>query len=210
MPLKTKDGNAYRLRGPNKLSKTQALIDQKQLVFHNCDWEEIRFVEGRPVVEKPPEPVRIEQPNKPIYLEQPKPAPPAKESEAEVFEVPRLNCKTMFHCLPAYHTSHQDDFYGSSWQRLKYGTKFVFPGVMLEKHDLAISLWTTDPNQQITEQSVIFPFAYEIWNKQTQRYDRVPYDEYRWWRVVSIEDKDGGKIYTAAPSDLQPDFSDSV
>lgn len=219
MPIKSKDGNVYRLREPNKLTRSQVAINKDKLIFHNCDWEEICFVDGKPLVQEPPPPTKSEQVNfSPIELgckaelqpdPTPEPEPPEAQAPDQDAEFPQLNVKTMFHCLPAYTTNHADSFYGSSWQRTKYREKFIFPGVMIEKHDLAITFWTSDPKRQITEQSVVFPFAYEIWNKMTKRYDRVPYDEYRWWRVSQIEEKDGGWIFLASPSDFQPDFSDS-
>lgn len=131
-----------------------------------------------------------------------------KEEETPRYDIPHLKHKTMFHCLPAIQTSSSDDFYGDSWTRLQYGEKFIFPGVMLEKTDLAIQFWTTDPRQQVVERSVIYAFAYETWDTDTNRYHRVPYTEYRWWRVTGIEKKDGGFLFTAVPSDFQPDFSD--
>ena len=132
-----------------------------------------------------------------------------KEEVAPRYDIPHLKHKTMFHCLPAMaKTSHADDLYGESWTRLKYGEKFIFPGVTMTKDDLYIEFWTTDPNRQVTERSVIYPFAYETWDTDTKRYHRVPYTEYRWWRVTELHEKDGGYVFYAVPSEFQPDFSD--
>ena len=74
--------------------------------------------------------------------------------------------------------------------------------------DLELEFWTSDPNEQIGLKSIIYPFAYEVYNKDTTRYDRVPYDEYRWWIINEKENKEGGWVFYAIPSLDQPDFSD--
>jgi hypothetical protein len=79
---------------------------------------------------------------------------------------------------------------------------------MISSTDLSIEFWTSDPKNQITEKSIIYPFSYEVHNQSTDNYDRVPYDEYRWWKVSSKERKEEGWLFRAVPSDVQPDFSE--
>jgi hypothetical protein len=74
--------------------------------------------------------------------------------------------------------------------------------------DLTLEFWTSDPRDQISEKSVIYPFCYEVHNQNTDSHDKVPYDDYRWWRVSEKERKEGGWLFKANPSDFQPDFSD--
>jgi hypothetical protein len=124
------------------------------------------------------------------------------------FDLPYIKYKVLCHCLPARLEQRTDSLYGDSWARVKYGAKFVFPCVVTSSSDLSLEFWTSDPKEQVSEKSIVYPFAYEVHNKETESYDRVPYDDYRWWRVSSREKKEGGWLFAANPSDLQPDFSD--
>ena len=122
-------------------------------------------------------------------------------TEPEKPETPKipLDFSVLFHCLPAVIRQHRDSLYGDQFARLSYGKKFIFQGVVLDSEDLVIRFWTTDPNHQITEKSIVFPYQYE---------NGIPYDEYRWWQVQSLTPKTGGYIFEAIPSSTQPDFSD--
>lgn len=221
MTIKKKDGNVYILEGPNKLTKDQERIDLSKCVFHNFYWEEIvynsKFKSDKKENKKLEEPV---QRDKKIEIPVFEPEPPQpietkqetknveKETDQEDFNFPILKVKVLMYCLPAKINSYKDNFYGENWQRINYGKKFIFPSVVISNNDLQIEFWTSDPRNQISEKSIIYPFSYEIYNKSTNAYDRVPYDEYRWWKVSSKEQKEGGYLIKAVPSEDHPDFSD--
>jgi len=212
MAILTRDGNVFVLEGPNPLVEKQVAWDKSKLVFHNFQWDEIRHKGPQRKQEQNPE--KPERPQPPIATfesaPEPTPAndPEPQEQQKRDFDLPLIKYKVLCHCLPAKVEKRSDPLYGESWTRINYGSKFVFPCVMISSQDLLIEFWTSDPRQQISEKSVIYPFSYEVHNSQTNSYDRVPYDDYRWWRVTSKEPKEGGWLFTAGPSDMQPDFSD--
>jgi hypothetical protein len=220
--IKNKDGTPYQLERPNKLGASQAFFPPDKIILHNCHWDDMLAVgednlvpvktdfsvqyqeklkraanlgtsaTSQTKVEEPPE---IDTPDIPIVQsgeEEP-------EEEKPKFNIPKLKYTVLFHCLPAIVSQHRDSLYGESFARLKYGKKFIFPGVIVQSSDLAIELWTTDPKNQVAERSIVYPYRYE---------NGIPYDDYRWWRVMSKTEKDGGYIYKAVISDFQPDFSD--
>lgn len=166
---------------------------------------------GETVRYEPKEGVVMPHPEESAKKESPEPAPtpePPSTDEPREFDLPYIKYKVLCHCLPAKVKKHVDRLYGESWQKVTYGAKFVFPCVMVEAGDTEISFWTSDPREQIKEKSVVYPFSYEVHNTATDSYDRVPYDEYRWWKVSERESKEGGWLFRCVPSELQPDFSD--
>lgn len=220
MAIFTKDGKVYVLQGPNPLVEKQASWDPSKLVLHNLSWEEIRTGGKRPP-QKPPEipdtnpnPKQeqdvqkgIEKAGDPINAPKEKDEEPHETADNE-FELPYIKYKVLCHCLPAKVENRNDPFYGETWSRVTYGKKFVFPCVIISSNDLSLEFWTSDPDGKISERSVIYPFSYEVHNQDTDAYDRVPYDDYRWWKVTSKEPKEGGWLFSSAPSDINPDFSD--
>jgi hypothetical protein len=220
MTIFNKDGKVYILKGPNPLVKTQENWDPSGLVFHNFNWDEIKIKNStkpkkvktdikeeikhtiKSVEIKEPEPEIKEE----VEQKQEKEQPISQEEKS--FDLPHLKYKVLAHCLPAKIEKRSDSFYGESWERVKYGTKLIFPCIMINSTDFAIEFWTSDPDKKITESSIIYPFSYEVYNQETENYDRVPYDEYRWWKVTEKEKKEeGGWLFRAIPSDIQPDFS---
>jgi hypothetical protein len=234
MAIFTKDGKVYVVEGPNPLVEKQVSWDPSRLVFHNFEWDEISQEASRSRRSRPPKkaeetrgpsatatieiPVREEKekeadehPVRDESLGNELPDREEKEPEAEderPFDLPYIKYKVLCHCLPARLEQRKDSLYGESWGRVKYGNKFVFPCVVTSSSDLSLEFWTSDPRSQITERSIVYPFTYEVHNRETDAYDRVPYDDYRWWRVSSKEEKEGGWLFRANPSDFQPDFSD--
>ena len=212
MAIMSKDGSTYVIKSPNPLVKEQEKWDSSKLVFHNFTWDEIRAnaaprikrQEARKIAD-PPEP--IPEPAIPPKMEEPKQEVPAQQNE-KTFDLPHIKYKVISHCLPAIVQKKKDNLYGESWERLTYGRKMVFPLIVVESNDFSFDFWTSDPNGQITERSIIYPFSYEVYNEETGSYDRVPYDEYRWWKVNSKERKEGGWLFKSAPSETQPDFSE--
>lgn len=227
MSIKKKDGNVYILEGPNKLVKDQEKIDLSKCVFYNFAWDEI--VHKGKISSKIPIKSKLEE-NSTIIFEQieksttksnqedpviikkePEPKedfPKKQEQKQDDFKFPILKVKVLMHCLPAKISSHKDLLYGDSWQRITYGNKFIFPAVMISNNDLQMQFWTSDPNNKVTEKSIVFPFSYEIYNQNTQEYDRIPFDEHRWWKVSIKEEKEGGYLVSTIPSEDHPDFSD--
>jgi hypothetical protein len=218
MAIFNKDGKVYVLEGPNPLVDKQVKWEQSQLIFHNFNWDEVTM-KGQHT-KKPPKP-QPERPESPLPA--PIPVPIARDEPKEIvqedtsspaepkrdFDLPHIKHKVLSYCLPAKVERKTDKLYGESWMKVSYGKKIVFPSVMTDVSDFAIEFWTSDPNEQITEKSIIYPFSYEIHNSSTGSYDRVPYDEYRWWKVSEKKKIDeGGWLFRAVPSDSQPDFSD--
>jgi len=216
MAIFTKDGKVYLVEGPNPLVEKQVSWDPSRLVFHNFEWDEIKDPRssGRRRQPEPPKTAthelkaeEIEAPAPDAPQKKPEPEP-QKEADERQFDLPYIKYKVLCHCLPARLEQRKDSLYGESWGRVKYGGKFVFPCVVTSSSDLTLEFWTSDPRSQITERSIVYPFTYEVHNRETDAYDRVPYDDYRWWRVSSKEEKEGGWLFRANPSDFQPDFSD--
>lgn len=212
MPIRNKDGSSFRLTSPNPLGRSQEVIDLSRAIFHNFKWQEVKsdteiiIPEPTPVVEIKPEPEIIKDIQQ-FFTIEPEPVvePTVVEVKAEA-PPPRFKRQVLFHCLPANFVSYQDDLYGDRYRKIEYSKKFVFPGIVIDSSDFMLHFWTTDPNRQITENSIIYPFAYEI--QDNGRSHRVPYDEYRWWKVSGSEERDGGFLFEATPSPVQPDFSD--
>lgn len=215
MAIFTKDGKVYVLEGPNPLVEKQVPWDPSKLVFHNLSWDEIRTGGKRP-----PQ-IKVAEPQKEQKIERAEdftPPPPSddpvpneerrQETDDREFELPYIKYKVLCHCLPAKVENRSDPLYGETWSRVTYGMKFIFPCVVISSTDLSLDFWTSDPDGKISERSVIYPFSYEVHNADTDSYDRVPYDHYRWWKIASKEPKEGGWLFSAMPSDMQPDFSD--
>jgi hypothetical protein len=218
--IKNKDGTPYSLSKPNKLSVGQVRWDLAKMIFHNWQWNEIlldNIINVAEVIEEPqPEPVvksvpqAIEIVDKseelvPPLPVHPKPAVPMPEAaiepekrQPEIPELPELKNVVLFHCLPVQQRTH-DSMYGEEVGPITYGEKFIFPGVLLANIDLKMQFWTTDPNSQITTQSIIYPFRYK---------DGPPLNEFRWWLVTGKTNKSVGYVFDAVPSKYQPDFSD--
>lgn len=216
MTIKKKDGNVYVLEGPNKLTKNQEKIDLSKCLFHNFIWQEIvygstktfqkapvQIVQEKKIIEKDLEKFDSEDF---VFEEEKK---DNNELEVENKKFPILKVKVLMHCLPVVMKNHKDNFYGENWQTISYGKKFIMPSVIISNNDLQLEFWTSDPENKILEKSIVYPFSYEVYNENTSSYDRVPFDEYRWWKIVNKETKEtGGYLFTAVPSEDHPDFSD--
>jgi len=100
--------------------------------------------------------------------------------------------------LPVIFEAKEDELYDESYGRAKYGKKFSFEGIIIQRDDLTIQFWTTV--QQVTQGSIVFPSKY-INRKESC-------EDYRWWSVQKIVPKSGGFLLHAIPSNVNPDFSD--
>lgn len=213
MTILNKDGNVYVVKGPNPLTKKQQNWEKNQLTFHNFEWEDINF--NYKNKEKISKPTKKKEEKKEIVEEEPfvepikeTPKPIKQEEDEKDFELPYIKYKVLSHCLPTIVENKKDSFYGESWKKIKYGKKIIFPLVVIESTDLTFDFWTSDPNEKINVKSIIYPFAYEVHDSQSGSYNKVPYDEYRWWKIISKEEKEGGWFFRSVPSEVQPDFSD--
>lgn len=219
MAIFNKDGKVYILNGPNPLVKKQENWDRSKLVFHNFNWQDVKIKNSsKPnkiksdieTVKKTP--INTPEPTSQISNKEKEQKEnnklENKETIEKSFDLPYIKYKVLSYCLPAILEERTDNFYGDSWTRIKYGNKFIFPSVIIDAADFSIEFWTSDPKEQITENSIIYPFTYEVHNQETNSYDKVPYDEYRWWKVTEkIKKEEGGWLFKAIPSESQPDFS---
>jgi hypothetical protein len=202
--LKNKDGTPFRLNAPNKLAKNQKIWDKKKIILHNFEWktatqsDESLLTKVKLELAGLPKPTKQPDSEPKLDLVPPVVIPPQNQPTKPP---PTKTLKNLvhFHCLPAKVVVFHDKVYNEDIRRLRYGEKFIFPGIVVNTNDIIFQFWSNDPNKQITEQSIVYPFRYE---------NGVPYDEYRWWRVTEIQDKNNGYLFSAIPSDTQPDFSD--
>jgi hypothetical protein len=212
-----KDGKVYVLSGPNPIVKKQESWDISKLIFHNFNWQSIEIKSSdRPnkiksnikiksqIIQDVPSP----QPTQKMAADTVASDKPTSEDSERIFDLPHIKYKVLSYCLPAMLEKRIDNLYGESWSRVKYSKKFIFPSVVITATDFSLEFWTSDPKQQITENSIIYPFSYEVYNQNTDSYDKVPYDEYRWWKVSEKEKRqEGGWLFKTIPSEVQPDFS---
>lgn len=215
MAIMSKDGSVYVIKSPNPLVKEQEKWDLSKLIFHNFKWDEIRSnvapkikrQEAGNIHDFPaPTPEPALPTKAPLEIEETK--QDTQQQDEKTFDLPHIKYKVISHCLPAIVQKKNDALYGDSWERITYGRKMIFPLIVVESNDFSFDFWTSDPDNKITERSIIYPFSYEVYNDETGSYDRVPYDEYRWWKVSSKEKKEGGWLFKSVPSETQPDFSE--
>lgn len=219
MAIKDKDGKVYTLRGPNPLMKAQQEWDKTKIRLFNMRGgrhEEVitdlrnpveafnanvvdigqdlklkerkaKTIEPRKFIEEirempkeePPQVFRMPEPPTPVLNVDPKMARILKERGVEYYCAPAIGRKTF-----------TDDFYGSTYDTIEYGEKFVFDAVIIDQSDLELQFWSIKP---ITAQSVV--------------YRKVKQGGERWWRIVDVESKTGGWLAKAITSDSNPDFS---
>lgn len=203
MAIKDKDGNVFKLSGPNPVMKTQELWDLKNIIYHNMKFGEI-IAEG----EREPE-INVvlhklsDQPTTQEVLARAEPQPiPVEEEPVSVAVMepvkPSVTQKTaqllqknkvIFYCLPVLIQKYSDDLYGGEYTKDIYGDKFAFPAIVIEETDLVIQFWA---DTKLPERSVVYP------KMRTKR----------WWRIQESSEKSGGHLYSAVASDVNPDFGD--
>lgn len=194
-----KNGQVYKLRGPNPLMSTQSEWDKSRTTLINFgDWntevvrEENEENEGNvapfPVPEpKPPKPQAVVVSAQEFIQEAQEAIPePKKDDELNrLFETKG----SKIYCAPAIGiNTHTDPLYGDSYNTTQYGEKYMFDAIVLDQSDLELSFWCL---QQLTPNSIVY---------QKGRGER-------WWRVQKTNPKTGGYVITALISDLNPDFS---
>lgn len=133
--------------------------------------------ELEPVPESPkPEPKSVDP--KPTVTDA-KLARIIKERGVEYFCAPAIGKKT-----------HMDALYGSTYQTIQYGDKFIFDAVLVDQSDLQLQFWCVRP---LTVGSIV--------------YRKIREGGERWWKVKDIEPKTGGYLVLSDISDTNPDFS---
>jgi len=214
MPIIDKNGNVYKLRGPNPLMNDQNTNwDKSKLVLHNFSWSsecikdpvspEAKFKKENPKIDIAEE-LNLQTNSEWIppfeFINELKDSKPEVVLEKEKEEVPKeINVSSQvarifhergmeFHCAPVYQVAMKDDLYGTEYMMNRYGDKFIFDGVIVEENDLELIYWCV---KDMTVGSIIMPKARES----------------RWWRIEQTEEKTGGFLVKALPSDVNPDFS---
>lgn len=205
MAIKNKDGSAFILRGPNLLMMHQQDWNKSKVRYINmgnwkCDVVE-DAQENVVTIQKPEEksvPVTAKQ-----FLEELRTIPvtkPEPEPEPESKPEPPVNqeLKNLFErkgykyfCAPAIGTkTHVDSLYGNTYKTTQYGEKYLFDALVMNQNDLELVLWCMN---QIAVNSIV--------------YCKVKEGGERWWKIRSVEPKNGGYVLSAFPSDVSPDFS---
>jgi len=192
MTIKNKDGTPYRLSSPNALMKEQRFWNN--YTIHNMKWNSTvhKDVSGLSKIDsdfvirdgfaeelEATKPL-VEEPSlqrHEVVIEDKKPIGIIDDGIAKCF----------VYCLPASVSKKYDSLYDESYVSISYGEPFSIEAVIIDEQDLYINFWTTI---DISKDSVVFP-------KNNRK---------RWWKVVSIEAKHNGKLYSCAPSSYQPHF----
>lgn len=225
MAIKDRDGNVYKLRGPNPLVKDMSdwNKDAVKLINHYGSKEEVVQDSRNPIKAAKENIVDISNELQ-LYQgpEKSKPVPaaqfieeiaePVTETTNTVESIPVQTTSepdsvtihvdekigkilkergTEFYCAPVIGQKvWKDELYGTSYTTNKYGTKFIFDGIIIGQSDLEIQFWCM---RDLCKDSIIL-------RKNQQGGER-------WWRVSQTESKSGGLLCKAIISDLNPDFS---
>lgn len=225
MAIKNKNGTLYKLKKPNTLSKNQEFWgnDQCDYVLHNCSWSDDIIANQNDLVPEKfniteeivkndtketrteislNQPVAIKEESPPVILEK---APtliiPQKEvSPTNPSKIPDKIRKdsVIFWCLPVVVDVQEDSLYGDVITTNKYGDKFTFEAIVIEKDDLEIKFWSNA--DLVSKGSIVYPSKYT--------YRKEEYKDYRWWEIKEITEKGNGKLIYAILSTITPDFSD--
>jgi len=203
MTLRNADGTVYQLNKPNPLSTEQELweLEREGYVLHNWDWanvlEEAKTTQNTEVqiVEVKP------SPSVPVIIEDlpPEPPPIVVQEPPKKIQIPDAvrNKMIMFWCMPTVVKRVQDELYGDAYNKIVFGERFSFEGVILEKNDLDMTFWTTV--NEVSRGSIVFPSKYIHANESC--------GDYRWWKVQTIKEKAPGILIYCVLSDITPDFT---
>lgn len=209
MPIIDKSGKVFKLRGPNPLMNDQNVNwDKSKLILYNFSWNsecvqdptssESKFKKENPKIDiaeeldlksnsewiPPFEFINELKDSKPEIKEEVTKEINVNSQVARIFHERGME----FHCSPIYSVPMKDDLYGTEYMMNRYGDKFIFDGVIIEENDLELVYWCV---KNMTVGSIVMPKARES----------------RWWRVDQVEEKTGGFLVKAFPSDVNPDFS---
>jgi hypothetical protein len=213
MVLKNSDGSIYQTFAPNPLSKEQQWIREENLIFHNWIWPTITIPRQKPArktIKKSQEVIVQKQvTTQPIKQAIPmEPDPEPEPIEELVEEISKFQNGVMIHCLPVSYEMRSDELYGDRYKVESYGTKFMFEAVIMERGDLAMSIWTSEtfdtPNGTVNTKkyiqpgSILFPTRYA---------DGRRLGDHRWWKVQKLEAYDKGILITSVITDVHPSFT---
>jgi hypothetical protein len=212
MAIKDKDGNVYKLRGPNPLVKNKSDWDNSKIKLINFDHLKEEIVKD---IEKKLNNVKKNQIEKENKKEESKVIKPddfvkdiadnedkneEKNNKIEIIEEKKENNEidqiigekgVEFFCAPVIGFKKiVDELYGSSYKKPKYGTPFLFKLIIIDASDLQIQIWSP---VELEKDSIIYKK-----NKQGGE---------RWWKIMEIEEKTKGWLCVANTSDINPDFS---
>lgn len=204
MAIKDRDGNVFKLRGPNPVMSTQDTWEGRKVVFHNMFFPLITMPDRRRI--------------SPMDMEEYEPIPTPVESEIVVDDHPELRPdmnRTTGHdrtqpdtnrtrkltrlleerkinllCLPVKKENFNDNLYGTSYSRTQFGQKTTITGIVVSSDDLQFVFWT---DAKLNEKSIVYPTQTEM---------------KRWWRVERCDPQSGGFVVSCSPSPVSPDFSD--
>lgn len=199
MPILDKDGNVYKIAGPNVLMKDQHIWDKKKVKLINFQFGKVFNQTSTPqptyeepiqittkneetsIIEIPIEEPALELPvivaPEPIPIVEPVQDIPIRNTEPVIekpdeYISPKKKRISVFHCLPALDNGG-------------YGEKFTFEGIPLEESDFQFMFWT---NLKLNRNSIV-------------------YLSKRWWKVDTKEFKNKGYMTLCNISDLNPSFS---
>jgi hypothetical protein len=188
MALKNKDGTLFKATTQNPLMKIQNWINSDDLEFHNFIWEAMT------ILGEESEDVHVET-TVDISSNAADSVLPKTKPQIQKFQ----NSITV-NCLPVIWNNREDNLYGDSYKTKTYGQKFIFEAMVIERGDLAISLWTASIlissqgkvsiEDYIKPGSIIFP----------------SFGDYRWWEIKELQPYKEGILIVAVATDFQPSF----
>jgi hypothetical protein len=216
MAIRDKDGNVYKIRGPNPLVKNSDNWDKNKITLINFQTIKEETVEDKRKSQKTPidigkdlnlsqepEESRVVPPqeflnkiNEPEPTEQPVEEPVQKDFKININVDERvaralLERGVEYFCSPVIgHKEIVDELYGTSYKTPKYGTKFLFDAIIIDQSDLQLQIWCV---KELSKDSIVY-------RKNQQGGER-------WWRITEKEAKSGGYLCLATVSDVNPDFT---
>jgi len=213
MTIYKKDGNVYTIKGEDVKPIDDSQWEEVKL--HNIggesvtlpagnpkvtkfksDFEEVKDIEEEPVVVTVPkirESITVEKPQEVEKVVSTTPAPiePVIEySETDKFIQEN---KVLMSCVPLIRKERKDELYNESYYSIEYGKEFRFEAIIANQQDLLLYFWTK--NVKIDKGSVvsICPRGMEM-------------RESRYWEVYEFENKSGGLLIQAIPSNYSLSF----
>lgn len=134
MVIKTKNGDIYKLDGPNPLMANQKIFGD--FILHNKVGQIVLMPVEKAIVQE------------------------VKEDEAvKVLNEPKLSIKepskVMMWCLPAHDQEYIDKLYNEVYKRRVYGSKFLVEAIMVEDSDIGMLFYVN--TKSITEESIVYP-----------------------------------------------------
>ena len=140
MAIKNPDGTKVNFSSPNPLMKNQEGWSRKEkFICYNCSWgicglfrqygsytqaqdRTICSISAIPTLPEPSESTITDDDTDFSFL---------RENAIQI------------HCLPARYREDKDALYGQRYRTIRYGSKFIFEGIVTEQEDFYIEFWTT-------------------------------------------------------------------